>query len=78
MDGAASWATVHGVAKSWTRLRDFTSLHFKRKTTSLQPQCPISGMDQGKRFFRNNICIKFQSIIHRLLTNYKWKTVSLQ
>ena len=24
MDGAAWWATVHGVAKSWTRLRDFT------------------------------------------------------
>ena len=24
MDGGARWATVHGVAKSWTRLRDFT------------------------------------------------------
>ena len=24
MDGGAWWATVHGVAKSWTRLRDFT------------------------------------------------------
>ena len=28
MDGGAWWATVHGVAKSWTRLSDFTSLHF--------------------------------------------------
>ena len=28
MDGGACWATVHGVAKSWTRLSDFTSLHF--------------------------------------------------
>ena len=27
MDGGAWWATVHGVAKSWTRLSDFTSLH---------------------------------------------------
>ena len=27
MDGEAWWATVHGVAKSRTRLRDFTSLH---------------------------------------------------
>ena len=27
MDGGASWATVHGVAKSRTRLSDFTSLH---------------------------------------------------
>ena len=27
MDGGAWWATVHRVAKSWTRLSDFTSLH---------------------------------------------------
>ena len=27
MDGGAWWATVHGVAKSWTQLSDFTSLH---------------------------------------------------
>ena len=24
MDGGAWWATVHGVSKSWTRLKDFT------------------------------------------------------
>ena len=24
MEGGAWWATVHGVAKSWTRLSDFT------------------------------------------------------
>ena len=28
MDGRAWWATVHRVAKSRTRLSDFTSLHF--------------------------------------------------
>ena len=29
MDGAAWWATVHGVVKSWTRLSDFTfTFHF--------------------------------------------------
>ena len=28
MGGEAWWATVHGVAKSRTRLSDFTSLHF--------------------------------------------------
>ena len=28
MDGGAWWAVVHGVTKSWTRLSDFTSLHF--------------------------------------------------
>ena len=27
MDGEAWWAAVHGVAKSWTRLSDFT-FHF--------------------------------------------------
>ena len=29
MDRGAWWATVHGVAKSQTRLNDFTSLHFQ-------------------------------------------------
>ena len=29
MDGGAWWAAVHGVAKSWRRLRDFTfAFHF--------------------------------------------------
>ena len=29
MDGGAWWAIVHGVAKSWTRLNDFTfAFHF--------------------------------------------------
>ena len=29
MDGGAWWAAVHGVAKSWTRLRDFPfTFHF--------------------------------------------------
>ena len=29
MDGGAWWAAVHGVAKSWTRLRDFSfTFHF--------------------------------------------------
>ena len=30
MDGGAWWATVHGVAKSWTQLSDFTfTFHFR-------------------------------------------------
>ena len=28
MDGGAWWATVHGLAKSWTRLSNFTSLTY--------------------------------------------------
>ena len=32
MDGGTWWATVHGVAKSQTRLSNFTSLHFNVAT----------------------------------------------
>ena len=31
MDVGAWWAAVHGVAKSWTRLSDFTLTHWRRK-----------------------------------------------
>ena len=31
MDRGAWWATVHGVAKSWTRLSDLTFTHWRRK-----------------------------------------------
>ena len=31
MDGGAWWAAVHGVAKSWTRLSEFTFTHWRRK-----------------------------------------------
>ena len=34
MDGGAWWATVHGVAKSQTRLSDFTLLERAEKTQS--------------------------------------------
>ena len=36
MDGGGWWATVHGVTKSWTRLSNFTSLHFKRLNTNIK------------------------------------------
>ena len=31
MDGGAWWAVIHGVAKSRTRLSDFTFMHWRRK-----------------------------------------------
>ena len=31
MDRGASWAAVHGVSQSWTRLRDITFTHWRRK-----------------------------------------------
>ena len=34
MDRGAWQATVHRIAKSWTRLSDFTSLHFEHIATS--------------------------------------------
>ena len=37
MDGGAWWAIVHGVAKSRTRLSDFTSLHFFRSIKASYP-----------------------------------------
>ena len=46
MDRGAWWATVHGVAKSWTRLSDFTSLHFTQVYSSLERLpgcCPVFG-----------------------------------
>ena len=35
MDGGAWWATVHGVAKNWTQLSDFTYL-FTRKDSETE------------------------------------------
>ena len=35
MDRGAWWTTVHGVAKSRTRLSDFTSLHFTSQPGAL-------------------------------------------
>ena len=40
MDGGAWWATVHGVAKSWTRLSDFTY--------TFMPMKGFSGGSDGK------------------------------
>ena len=50
MDGGAWWASVHGVAKSWTRLSHF---HFSLSCigegngTSLQYSCQENPMDGG-------------------------------
>ena len=50
MDGGAWWAAVHGVAKSWTRLSDFTfTLHFHVLEKEMQPT-PVflPGESQGR------------------------------
>ena len=42
MDRGAWWATVHGVAKSWTQLKDLTHTATNRNSfTSFQTRIPI-------------------------------------
>ena len=51
MDGEAWWATVHGVAKSQTRLSDFTSsfhFHALEKEMATTPVF-LPGESQGRR-----------------------------
>ena len=45
MDGGAWWAAVHGIAKSQTRLSDFTFTHWRRKWQSTPVFLP--GESQG-------------------------------
>ena len=50
MEGGAWWATVHGVAKSQTRLSDFTSLHFSSQAFQVAlvvKNLPASAGDAG-------------------------------
>ena len=50
-DGGAWWAAVHGVAKSQTRLSDFTFtftfMHWRRKRSPLQCYCLENPRDRG-------------------------------
>ena len=46
MGGGAWWAAVHGVAKSRTRLSDFTFMHWRRKWQSTPVFLP--GESQGR------------------------------
>ena len=50
MDGGAWWAAVHGVAKSWTRLRDFTfTFHFHALEKEMQTHSSVlPGESQGR------------------------------
>ena len=42
MDGGAWWAAVHGVAKSWTRLRDLTfTFHFHVLEKAMAPHSSV-------------------------------------
>ena len=44
MDGGAWWAAVHGVAKSWTRLSNFTfTFHFYALEKEMAPHSNVFG-----------------------------------
>ena len=51
MDGGAWWAAVHGVAKSWTRLSDFSFtfpfMHWRRKWQPTPVFLPGESQGQG-------------------------------
>ena len=47
MDGGAWWAAVHGVAKSRTRLSDFTFMHWRRKWQPTPVFSPGESQGQG-------------------------------
>ena len=47
MDGEAWWATLHGVAKSQTRLSDFTFTHWRRKWQPTPVFLPGESQGQG-------------------------------
>ena len=49
MDRGAWWATVHGVAKSRTRLSDFTFFHFQAERSQVTfPKSPRSFWQDGR------------------------------
>ena len=51
MDGGAWWAAVRGVAKSWTRLNDFTfTFHFHalEKEMATRSSVYLPGESQGR------------------------------
>ena len=63
MDRGAWWATVHGVAKSQTRLSDFTSLHFKH---SISDSCSLPCCYYCYQYLLRGVSIstKYSGFIH--------------
>ena len=59
MDGGASWAAVHGVAKSWTQLSNFTFTHWRRKWQPMPLFLP--GESQGRGSLVGSFCGVAQS-----------------
>ena len=69
MDGGAWWAAVHGVAKGWTRLNDFTfTFHFHAVEKEMATHSNViawrirSSLFMGNKIkSRNSICCSLQA-----------------
>ena len=70
MDGEAWWATVHGAAKSQTRLSDFTSLHptstYSKRSVCLTLICNITENTHGHLTMSESIQILNNNNVHFL------------
>ena len=63
MDGGAWWATVHGVAKSWTRLSDFThSLTPYKMPHTLSMEC----FSLNKSTSYLSLCLSMNSFYNKI------------
>ena len=60
MDGGAWKAAVHGVAKSWTQLSDFTFMHWRRKWLPHPWDSPGKNTGVGCHFLLQ--CMKVKSL----------------
>ena len=58
MDGGAWWATVHGVAKSRTRLSNFPSFHFFIEKRSQWTIIPLGEKIQERTYQINVYCLR--------------------
>ena len=54
MDRGAWWATVHGVAKSWTRLTEHTYTHIHTHTWS------CASLYSSSKWFHDTLCVAQQ------------------
>ena len=65
MDGGAWWAAIHGVAKSWTRLSDFTF------TLNIFWHCPSLGLE-WKLTFSNPVATR----VFQICWHIEWSTLT--
>ena len=53
MVGGAWWATVHGIAKSRTRLSNFTSLYWKKRSINAELSKRFKTFEEAEAFLQS-------------------------